>query len=522
MAANATVDERCQFLEQALKTAEDKAAKAQSTIDELRGQLKAPTTNSNNDVVALKTQIEELQAQLKEHHNNDATNSMDVSRIDDERKQVEDMKQDMQALQAMVVAQTAQLAMDNQVVTDVDLLNKELQQTKDLLAQANTRCETAAMDKQKATAALQDALEALQQERRIRSNLQYQLNKPGQSTEEGLQTASIDTLPPPPLHRAPSGGSMLAVQHVSRIAQLEGENRSLKSQLRQMRKRASSAGQADSELVQELRANLARACADIARLTVEVDRARNVDSDKSLDYKTYQAEIDQLRQQRDQQTQHVHDLKAMLQDTDQQLQTALHAMRAVREQACVEISVRKETVHTREKKGNFVPVNRSEEVSKVTWFTDENVKAVKTGPWQASEDRILLQAQLQHGNDWLEVAKLLPGRTDESICQHYQELVSDLLPDASAALDDDDVSASPPTQTSAPPKSSYAVPLDLSEADYETPARKASSTYQAAPMSPSAYEAASRQQLQPIRPAAKVTPLVETTQRSSGDIIVVV
>jgi hypothetical protein len=53
---------------------------------------------------------------LLRHHNNDASNSLDVSRIDDERKQVEDMKQDMQALQAMVVAQTAQLAMDTQVV----------------------------------------------------------------------------------------------------------------------------------------------------------------------------------------------------------------------------------------------------------------------------------------------------------------------------------------------------------------------------------------------------------------------
>ena len=95
----------------------------------------------------------------------------------------------------------------------------------------------------------------------------------------------------------------------------------LQAQLRQLRKRASSVGQADSDLVQELRAvraaldwhalpaptplttagsmshlacvqNLARACADIARLTVEVDRARNVDSDKSQDYKSYQVSHD--------------------------------------------------------------------------------------------------------------------------------------------------------------------------------------------------------------------------------------
>eukprot|EP00730_Choanoeca_flexa_P020283 TRINITY_DN9916_c0_g1_i1.p1 TRINITY_DN9916_c0_g1~~TRINITY_DN9916_c0_g1_i1.p1 ORF type:complete len:570 (+),score=153.13 TRINITY_DN9916_c0_g1_i1:163-1710(+) len=515
MAINATVDERCQFLELALKDAEIKQAQQQDKIAQLEKQLNTPvSTNSNDDVAQLQAQIEHLQGQLKEYKNNDASVSIDESRIEDERKQVEDMKQDMEALQAMVVAQTAQLAMDNTSASDVDLLKKELQQTQEMLTKAQARCEHATMDKEKATAALQDALEALQQERRIRSNLQHQLNKPKEADPD-LQTAQISTLPPPALNRAPSGGSMIALQHVSQIAKLETENRSLKAQLRQMRKRASSS--ADPDLVVELRANLARACADIARLTVEVDQARNADSNKARDYKSYEVEIDQVRQQRDTEVKKVAELKALLQETDQQLQTALHAMRAVREQACVEVAVRKETIHTRQKKGGFVPVNRSEEVSKVTWFTDETVKSVKTGAWQPAEDRILLQAQLQHGNNWIEMAKLLPGRTDESIRERYSELVSDLLPDSRDGLEASDViDTQPAAEPPAKRKESVSIPLDLHE--YEnTSSRKLSTTYESIP---SAYGASSRQQ-QATR-HGQITPLVDTNKRSSGDMIVVV
>ena len=93
-----------------------------------------------------------------------------------------------------------------------------------------------------------------------------------------------------------------------------------------------------------------------------------------------------------------------------------------------------QTIHTREQQeGDYNPVSKKEETSTVTWsvaallgykgggcggpsrvsvecslicppspgrcrhavrFTDERVKAIKTGPWQPSEDRVLLQAQL--------------------------------------------------------------------------------------------------------------------------------
>ena len=54
-------------------------------------------------------------------------------------------------------------------------------------------------------------------------------------------------------------------------------------------------------------------------------------------------------------------------------------------------------------------------------------------------------------------------RTDESIYQHYQELVRDLLPDANVQMEGEDASA----MQSTPDHQSYAVPLDLGSMDYE-------------------------------------------------------
>jgi chromosome segregation ATPase len=97
--------------------------------------------------------------------------------IEDERNEVTVMRQDMEALQAMVVAQTAQLTVTQAPSDEIGQLQAELQLLRKLLAEAEKRAQTASIEREKAHNELRQLQGTLSRERKQRDKLQNQVTQ---------------------------------------------------------------------------------------------------------------------------------------------------------------------------------------------------------------------------------------------------------------------------------------------------------------------------------------------------------